>query len=216
MALLALGLYVVGLMLAFVLRSAVQWRRTGDTGLRLDAGPVGSRGWWAKLLFVAALMLGAAGPAAGLAGLDPVPVLDRASVRTIGLVVACVGLVATLLAQLNMGTSWRVGVDPAETTELVTGAAFAAVRNPIFTAMCATSLGLALMVPNVVSLAAAAVLVASVQVQVRAVEEPYLRRIHGAAYEVYAARVGRFVPGVGTARRDNARVRPPAHGKGPR
>jgi hypothetical protein len=39
----------------------VQWRRTGGTGLRLDAGPAGSIRWWAKLLFIAALVLGLAG-----------------------------------------------------------------------------------------------------------------------------------------------------------
>jgi protein-S-isoprenylcysteine O-methyltransferase Ste14 len=33
--------------------------------------------------------------------------------------------------------------------------------------------------------------------QVRAVEEPYLLSVHGDAYATYAARVGRFVPGVG-------------------
>ncbi|MGC4763322.1 hypothetical protein ACLQ20_10755 [Micromonospora sp. DT46] len=42
-----------------------------------------------------------------------------------------------------------------------------------------------------------AVLVASVQVQVRAVEEPYLIRTHGATYLMYAARTGRFWPGLG-------------------
>ncbi len=35
------------------------------------------------------------------------------------------------------------------------------------------------------------------QVQVRAIEEPYLVRTHGAAYTGYAARTGRFLPGIG-------------------
>ena len=29
------------------------------------------------------------------------------------------------------------------------------------------------------------------------VEEPYLLKVHGSAYAEYAARVGRFLPGVG-------------------
>ena len=45
--------------------------------------------------------------------------------------------------------------------------------------------------------AATVVLLAAIQVQVRAVEEPYLLAVHGDAYRDYAARVGRFVPGVG-------------------
>jgi protein-S-isoprenylcysteine O-methyltransferase Ste14 len=45
--------------------------------------------------------------------------------------------------------------------------------------------------------------VVAVQLQVRSIEEPYLRRVHGVAYERYAGRVGRFVPGVG---RTHARI----------
>jgi protein-S-isoprenylcysteine O-methyltransferase Ste14 len=127
-------------------------------------------------------------------------VLDHAAIGITGLVLAATGIAATLLAQWNMGTSWRIGVDPAEHTELVTGGAFALVRNPIFTAMTAASLGLALMVPNPVSLTATAMLIASIQVQVRTVEEPYLAGVHGAAYTTYAARMGRFLPGLGTTR----------------
>ncbi|WP_442791880.1 isoprenylcysteine carboxylmethyltransferase family protein [Micromonospora sp. NBC_01740] len=114
-----------------------------------------------------------------------------------GLVLAPAGVAATLTAQPSMGTSWRIGVDPRERTRLVTTGAFALARNPIFTAMAVTSLGLAAMVPNPISLAATAVLVASVQVQVRAVEDPYLIRTHGATYLMYATRTGRFWPGLG-------------------
>ncbi|MFI7523387.1 methyltransferase family protein [Micromonospora globbae] len=197
MAGIALVLYLAGLGLAFGWRSVAQWRATGDTGLRLDAGPTGSVGWWAKLLFVAALLLGLAGPAVALAGVDPVDVLDRPWIRVVGLALAVVGVAATLAAQLNMGTSWRVGVDQSERTPLVTTGAFALARNPVFTAMTATSLGLAAMVPNPISLAATIVLVVSIQVQVRAVEEPYLARLHGPVYTQYAAQAGRFWPGVG-------------------
>jgi protein-S-isoprenylcysteine O-methyltransferase Ste14 len=49
-----------------------------------------------------------------------------------------------------------------------------------------------------------------VQLQVRCIEEPYLRAMHGAAYEHYAGAVGRFMPGVG---RTHARV-PGASGPG--
>lgn len=200
MAASALAIYLVGLLLAFGWRSLAQWRRTGDTGLRLDAGPPGSIGWWAKLAFIAALLLGVAGPIAGMADLDPVPFLDHTWTQATGVALACGGVVATLSAQLGMGTAWRVGVDPDERTELVTAGSFAVVRNPIFTAMCVTSIGLGLMVPNLVSLAATAVLIASIQAQVRAVEEPHLVRVHGTAYYVYATRVGRFVPGLGLLR----------------
>jgi hypothetical protein len=66
--------------------------------------------------------------------------------------------------------------------------------------MGVTSVGLALMVPNPIAIAATIVPVLSIQMQVRAVEEPYLVRVHGTAYVAYAARVGRFVPRVGVMR----------------
>jgi protein-S-isoprenylcysteine O-methyltransferase Ste14 len=99
-----------------------------------------------------------------------------------------------------MGSSWRIGVDPAERTVLVTDGVFRLARNPIFTAMVTAQLGVALMVPTWVSAASLVALVAAVQLQVRAVEEPYLRAAHGPAYTAYASRTGRFVPGVGRVR----------------
>lgn len=193
----ALAIYLVGLLLAFGWRSLAQWRRTGDTGLRLDAGPLGSVGWWAKLSFMVALLLGLAGPVAALAGVPPVPLLDLPWVRAAGTALAVLAVLATLAAQLAMGTSWRVGVDPDERTTLITSGPFSLARNPIFTAMAMTSVGLAAMVPNPLSLAATVTLVVSIQLQVRAIEEPYLARTHGRAYQSYAARVGRFLPYLG-------------------
>ncbi|MEU6797509.1 isoprenylcysteine carboxylmethyltransferase family protein [Nonomuraea wenchangensis] len=197
MALTALIVYLVWTLLAFGLRSWVQWRRTGDAGFR-GAGLVrGGLQWWARILFVAALVAGVAGPIAGLAGVPSLPGADRPLVQAAGTVLALAGVAATLAAQTSMGASWRIGVEESETTALVTTGAFAFARNPIFTAMIATAAGLAAMVPNAISLAALLLAVVSIELQVRAVEEPYLLRVHGSAYRLYAARVGRFLPGVG-------------------
>jgi protein-S-isoprenylcysteine O-methyltransferase Ste14 len=38
---------------------------------------------------------------------------------------------------------------------------------------------------------------AALQLQVRLVEEPYLRRVHKDVWEQYAARTGRFLPWIG-------------------
>ena len=118
-----------------------------------------------------------------------------------GLIVTVVGFLGVLAAQAGMGASWRVGVDATERTELVTTGAFAVVRNPIFTAMLTTLGGLTLLVPTVVTAAAWLCLLVAVELQVRFVEEPYLLRTHRQAYASYAARVGRFVPGLGRLRR---------------
>lgn len=196
MAITALLLYVLWAVLAFGWRTVVQLRRTGDTGLRLHAEPWTAQ-WWAKLGFVLALAVGLAAPIAAIAGLDDVEPLDSSSVHIVGVAVTAVGIVLTLVAQLAMGSSWRIGVDPQERTGLVTEGPFNLVRNPIFSAMLVTASGLTLMVPNVVALIGFAALVAALEVQVRLVEEPYLGSVHGDGYRSYAGRVGRFVPGLG-------------------
>ncbi|MFF1291710.1 MULTISPECIES: methyltransferase family protein [unclassified Streptomyces] len=198
-ALAALALYGIWLLSAFGVRMLSQYRRTGDTGFRGLSGTPGSASWWAGVLFVVALLGAAAAPAATLAGL-PLLVDDAPAVHGAGVVVAAFGVVGTLAAQRAMGASWRVGVDQDERTALVRGGPFALVRNPVFTAMAGTALGLTLMVPNVLALASLASLVIAVELQVRVVEEPYLREAHGSAYLEYAARAGRFVPGMGRLR----------------
>ncbi len=190
---LALAMYAVFAVIAFGWRSWLQWRHTGDTGLRLTA-TFGTVQWWAKLGFIAALVAGVAAPIAGLAGFDPLAALNHDLLRVAGAAIAVLGIAATAAAQIQMGESWRVGVDPTEHTSLVTTGIFAKVRNPIFTAMFIAALGFTLMVGNIVSVAGLAALFVALEVQVRAVEEPHLRTKHGSDFDAYVARTGRFVP----------------------
>ncbi len=53
------------------------------------------------------------------------------------------------------------------------------------------------MVPTVVSALAIGALLAALELHVRAVEEPYLTRVHGRAYRDWGRRTGRFLPGIG-------------------
>lgn len=193
----ALLLFVRYISAAFVLRSVLQYLRTGDAGFRGISGPVGSNGWWAGVLFVLALMAGVFGPVAALLGLEPINVLTTHDVQAPAVVAAVVGIVCTVLAQLEMGSSWRIGVREGEGTALVTNGFFAVVRNPIFTAMAITGAGLAFMVPNAISMLGFALLLIALQLQVRVVEEPYLRALHGNTYAAYEESVGRFVPLLG-------------------
>ena len=194
----ALAAYALYLLIAFGLRTLIQLRRTGASGFKGLSGRVGSVEWAAGLLFVVALAIGAAAPVLALADVaEPIAALDTTAVHVLGVVLFAVGLAATFAAQVAMGDSWRIGVDEAERTDLVTAGPFALVRNPIFSAMLPTSAGLALMVPSAVAFAGLATLALALELQVRMVEEPYLLSRHGKRYGDYAARVGRFVPRVG-------------------
>lgn len=204
MTLLALVLYLVALVMLFGVRSWVQRRQTGSTGYRGISGRPLSAEWTGGVLFIVSIALGVAGPLLAVTG--TVPTDASTGVQVVGLVVALVGFAATLAGQIGMGASWRVGVDPTERTDLVTSGAFALVRNPVFTAMVTAQLGVALMVPTWVSALALLTLIVAVELQVRVVEEPYLRRIQGDVYEDYCARVGRFLPAIGRT----GRARPPS------
>nr|WP_198151979.1 isoprenylcysteine carboxylmethyltransferase family protein [Kibdelosporangium sp. MJ126-NF4]CEL22481.1 Putative protein-S-isoprenylcysteine methyltransferase [Kibdelosporangium sp. MJ126-NF4]CTQ89337.1 Putative protein-S-isoprenylcysteine methyltransferase [Kibdelosporangium sp. MJ126-NF4] len=198
MAALALVLLVIFLVGAFVLRVVAHRRMTGASGINgVLSGRPGSAVWWAGLALVVSMALSMAAPIAQLAGLDPLPALVAPPIQITGVVLAVLGFLGTVAAQHTMGPSWRVGVNPDEATGLVTQGAFTVVRNPIFatTVLCFT--GLTLMAPNVIALVGFAGMLVSVELQVRVVEEPYLRRLHGDAYADYGSRVGRFVPGVG-------------------
>lgn len=197
-ALIFLGIYFV---LCFGLRSLVQKARTGSTGFKGISGKPGSTEWWGGVLFVAALALGVLAPLLDLAGvLDPIGALDDDVVQQAGGGMFFGGLVTTLVAQMAMGNSWRIGVDASEKTDLVTEGPFSIVRNPIFSGMVPASLGIVLLVPNIVAVAAVVLLLVALQIQVRLVEEPYLLEVHGKPYHDYARRVGRFLPLVGRLR----------------
>ena len=101
---------------------------------------------------------------------------------------------------MALGASWRIGVDRSERTALVTSGPFRWVRNPIFTAMLIFAAGITLMTPNPLALVAFVVLLATIELQVRVVEEPYLNAIHGQAYRDYCGTVGGFVPHIGRTR----------------
>jgi protein-S-isoprenylcysteine O-methyltransferase Ste14 len=198
MATLAIWMLIAFGLLTFGVRVAIQLRRTGSTGLiglRAGAGPVD---YLSGVLFVCGMAMGAGSVVLVLGdSLETIDALDTDGVHAIGIVLAAAGGLAVFGAQLGMGESWRIGVSEEERTELVIGGWFSLCRNPIYSAMIVGWTGFALMVPTWLGLAAIAVVAAGLELQVRAVEEPYLLRTHGDAYRVYASRVGRFVPGVG-------------------
>lgn len=198
MATVALVLFGIYFAIAFGWRTWLQYRATGDSGFRGISGRPGTVEWIGGVLFVLALATAVAAPIADIAGLPTIGVLVQSPIQIAGVVLAAAGIAATFTAQLAMGSSWRVGVDEAEQTVLVTTGAFSLVRNPIFTAMAVTGLGLVLVVPNVVGLGGLIGLGVALHLQVRGVEEPYLARHHRDAWAAYSSHVGRFLPGIGT------------------
>jgi protein-S-isoprenylcysteine O-methyltransferase Ste14 len=143
---------------------------------------MGGAGLWAALV-------AAVGPGALGVWRAPDAVVDA------GWSALALGLLVTVIAQVQMGASWRIGIDRRPTALVATGL-YRHVRNPIYTGVLATVAGLALVTPcawTVCLLLDTALLVA---IQAR-LEEAHLLAQHGDAYRAYAAHVGRFVPRIG-------------------
>jgi protein-S-isoprenylcysteine O-methyltransferase Ste14 len=122
----------------------------------------------------------------------PIEWLEPAWLRWVGVALLLVSLAWTLLAQAQMGESWRIGLDQEHRTSLVRSGVFGLSRNPIFLGMMLTLLGLFLVIPNALTLLTFVMGGVLIQVQVR-LEEEFLARTHGEEYAQYRRRVRRWI-----------------------
>jgi protein-S-isoprenylcysteine O-methyltransferase Ste14 len=106
-----------------------------------------------------------------------------------------VGFGGALVAQSQMGASWRIGI-PNERTALVERGFYARVRNPIYTGFLLALLGLAALLPGIASALIFAVALAIMRAWVR-LEEARQLEVHGDAFLRYQESTGRFLPRLG-------------------
>ena len=190
--------------IAFGWRPWLQYRRYGTSGVVLfrsrQLGQI-ARDSLTVVWFV--LLLGQAAAVAALPHWLPSRALIHGPVSEIlqaaGAVLLVGGLVLTVKAQLELGASWRIGIDEAAKPGLVTSGIYAFSRNPIFLAFLIILTGYTLLVPTVLSVAMLIGTYVGIRLQIAA-EEDYLERSYGAAYLDYARRTGRLLPGLGRER----------------
>jgi protein-S-isoprenylcysteine O-methyltransferase Ste14 len=121
----------------------------------------------------------------------PIERLERTWITTTGVMMLVLSLVWTVLAQTQMGESWRIGIDQKHQTALVRTGVFGFSRNPIFLGMIITLVGLFLVMPNVLTLLTLLMAVMLIGIQVR-LEEEFLLKSHGEDYAVYKRHVRRW------------------------
>lgn len=191
MAFLLISLFLV---FAVVGRVAVQWFRTGDSGLRtasLDA-PLYEilPGGLFIVSFCAAFVLSLLGKLGKI-----IPVFELSPILLwlfFGLGMA--GILIIVVSQHQMGDSWRIGVDQQETTALKTNGLYARTRNPIYFGLLLFWLGLCGTLLHPLILLTAAVCWVCIEVIVRKIEEPYLYKVHGDEFTNYVNRTNRYLP----------------------
>lgn len=108
-------------------------------------------------------------------------------------IVAIICLLATFVCWQRMGSSWRMGIDPQDKTQLVFSGPFAFVRHPIYGLSSMLMLATLLAVPNVLMFATGGVHLILLQWEAHR-EEMHLIKIHGDEYLQYSRHTGRFFP----------------------
>lgn len=109
------------------------------------------------------------------------------------LAVAIAAFVGTLVCWKKMGKSWRMGINPGETTQLIITGPYAYIRHPIYALSSLLMLCSMTIVPTPLMLIAGAIHLLLLQWEARR-EEQYLITKHGAVYETYMKATGRFIP----------------------
>lgn len=187
--------YLVFFALTFVWPVWRFWRREGINPLVFanDDSTYAHVALWFKALIAAVFAL----VGALAVGIDPALFgrlmwLDLPVVRWLGVAALVLSLPIIALAQVQMGRSWRIGIDQQRETVLVTGGIFTRSRNPIFLGMRMNLLGLFLLVPTGATLAIWLLGELLMAVQVR-LEEGHLRAMAGSAYDAYCRATRRWI-----------------------
>ncbi|MBI3722968.1 isoprenylcysteine carboxylmethyltransferase family protein [bacterium] len=185
-------------------RMGLQLLRQGSTGVALfRSGRRDQNAREALFLLVAAVL--AAHAAAPLVSPELLAPISLAPARLawpleVAGAILVVGATALMFAaQVGLGASWRIGIEEGARPGLVRTGFYAFSRNPIYLFLIVAVVGLLLLVPTWITLAAVVVSVALVRLQVRA-EEDYLERAYGEEFRDYARHVGRFLPFLGRSR----------------
>ena len=191
------------LAIAFVWRAWLQRRRHGTWGILLWRSGSRRQSLRDSALIVAGILLGIQAVAAAfwpksvaVLSVEP-PWIEI--LRGSGAVLMFGGLAFLVAAQLDLGASWRIGIDETARPGLVTSGLYRFCRNPIFLGLLLMVAGYVLLLPTRLSLVLLIGFYIGVRLQTSA-EEAWLLRTYGELYRAYARRVGRLVPGIGKLR----------------
>lgn len=188
--------FIIYFGIAFVAKSVMVAKKIGKNPLVLpnDDSAFGLIGLYFKLTLVLMfiyVLIFAITPSIYQIFLPIVP-LEALAIKYVGLFFLAFALIWTLIAQMNMKNSWRIGIDINTKTQLVTTGLFGYSRNPIFFGMMISLLGLFLTTPNALTAIFLILGYVLIQIQIR-FEESFLINEHNQDYINYKQKVRRFI-----------------------
>ena len=143
---------VVEFFFAFFWRTYLIWRRTKKNPYVLgntdNAHDFIGRMFRLIILGVAAVVTLFSVWSEGYQYLLPIVWLEKPFLKLAGIGFLLISLIWILIAQSQMGNSWRIGIDKESRTKLVSGGIFQISRNPIFLGMRLSLIGFFLALPN--------------------------------------------------------------------
>lgn len=122
----------------------------------------------------------------------PVWFLEKDWAVYTGLILIHLSFFWILAAEIQMNRSFRIGLDEANRTDLITKGVFRLSRNPVFPGMMISVLGLFLIIPNMLTFTIFVLTWFVIQMQIR-LEESFLEKQHGQRYLQYKQRVRRIL-----------------------
>ena len=124
--------------------------------------------------------------------LNPIAYVEMFWIKISGIVLIHISLIWIAIAQYQMSTSWRIGIDEKNKTALKTKGIFSLSRNPIFLGMLLSVFGVFLILPNTATFFLAVTTYFIIQIQIR-LEEEFLSKQHGQQYEEYKNSTRRLI-----------------------
>jgi protein-S-isoprenylcysteine O-methyltransferase Ste14 len=121
------------------------------------------------------------------------PLYDLPVLQWAGFCVAGIAFALTWICWKKMGKSWRMGIDPNETTSLIVTGPYAYIRHPIYALSSVLMLATVAAEPVPILIAVAVVHLIFLQLEARR-EERHQARVHGQMYLDYCAKTGGFIP----------------------
>lgn len=190
MALLLLSSFIA---FAIVFRVLLQVRYTGDHGIRfakigspyIETAP--------GTVFVMCFIISAILIIENSSSADPIHSPFHPWLNGLIGLLGTSGIAITVISQIQLGKSWRIGVDQSERTELMTHGFYSKSRNPIYFGILLYWIALSLSFPHPLLWGCAIVCWICIELIVRKIEEPYLMLVHGDNFVEYCRRSNRYL-----------------------